>query len=303
MGKAGYMEKINETAITAPIALEDMEFVKKSKQEADKYDWLYHCTTVEAMLNMIKSKEVWLSNLKVVNDSEEANRIDAKEYEKAYYVVCFTYDDDIPDEHWHEYGQSKQKVLFGMRKSWFEKNIYFLNVDHSKNDEEIFRILNSCKEAFDYQMKNASAGKIVSAPYYVIDFGFYKIIYSDELKKNMQSKTIWNIDGGGLIGDAIVFGIPGIIKSTHGMCCRNGKEPYEKNWESEKEVRLKIGVFTENKEIRKSGLFFRQMAVKLNQTAFDELPIKFCPEMTGEDKARVIAQIKDELPETKIYEI
>lgn len=128
-------------------------------------------------------------NFKVVNDKEEVGRIDVEEYEKAYYVACFTYDSDITDEHWREYGQSENKVLFGVKTSWFKKKLSFLDINHTKIDDNCFKICNSFDEAIDYQVKSIKNGKNVP-PYYVIDYGFYKVIYDDILKKNIKSKAI-----------------------------------------------------------------------------------------------------------------
>ena len=65
------MEKIIGSKISAADALNNLEFVRKSKDEAKKYEWLYHCTSVEALISVIENREMWLSNLKVVNDKEE----------------------------------------------------------------------------------------------------------------------------------------------------------------------------------------------------------------------------------------
>lgn len=297
------MEKIIGSKISAADALNNLEFVRKSKDEAKKYEWLYHCTSVEALISVIENREMWLSNLKVVNDKEEVGRIDVEEYEKAYYVACFTYDSDITDEHWREYGQSENKVLFGVKTSWFKKKLSFLDTNHTKIDDNCFKICNSFDEAIDYQVKSIKNGKNVPPPYYVIDYGFYKVIYDDVLKKNIKSKATWMIDGVHLEEAAIVPTIPGIIKSTHGICIRNGKDEYDKDWTSEKEVRLKIGVNTNNKQIKDIGVFYRQMAIQLSDIAFSELPIKFSPDMKLEQREKSLKRIKSTLPGANVYEI
>lgn len=297
------MGNIIGSRISVPMASENMNLISQSKKEAKRYEWLYHCTSIDALISMIKNREMWLSNLQVVNDKEEAGRIDFTEYEKAYYVGCFTYDKNITEEHWREYGQSEHKVLFGMKTEWFNRKLAFLNTDYTKNDWDIFKIYNSFEEAINYQIESQKEGKIVPAPYYVMDYGFYKVIYDDELKRNIKTKSVWNIDGMTLEGAAITTGIAGIIKSTHGICIREGKEPYDKDWSSEKEVRLKVGVITSNKDLIKTGLFFGKMAIQLSEDAFSELPIVFSPDMCQKDRASFIEKIRLLLPKSNVYEI
>lgn len=297
------MGNISGSIMSVPLATENMTLIKQSKKEAKKYEWLYHCTSVEALIGMIEDREMWLSNLQVVNDKEEVGRIDYEEYEKSYYVGCFTYDKNITEEHWREYGQSEHRVLFGVKTEWFNKKLTFLNVDHTKNNWDIFKICNSFEEAIDYQIESKQEGKIVPSPYYVMDYGFYQVIYDDNLKRNIKTKSIWKIDGMALEGAAITAGIAGIIKSTHGICIREGKEPYDKDWSSEKEVRLKVGVMTNNIDLKKSGIFFRQMAIQLSENAFSELPIAFSPDMSVKDKEYFLDKIRILLPNSNVFEM
>lgn len=83
----GQMGRIVGSAISTAEAMKNMEFVKKSKEEANKYKWLYHCTSIDALFSMIEYREMWLSNMQVVNDKEEVAHIDFKEYEKSYMLL------------------------------------------------------------------------------------------------------------------------------------------------------------------------------------------------------------------------
>jgi hypothetical protein len=74
------MGNIVSSTMSAPSATENMEFIRKSKNEANQFEWLYHCTSVDALISMINSREMWLSNLQLVNDTEEVGRIDFDEY-------------------------------------------------------------------------------------------------------------------------------------------------------------------------------------------------------------------------------
>ena len=85
--------KLEGSVITIPRLNEYRDIIRKSKAAAKEYQYLYHCTSIEGLKGMLNSNSFWLSNLQCVNDKEEANRISLPEYEKEYYVGCFTYED------------------------------------------------------------------------------------------------------------------------------------------------------------------------------------------------------------------
>ena len=130
-----------------------------------------------------------------------------------------------------------------------------------------------------------------------------KISAADALNNLEFVRATWMIGGVHLEVAAIVPTIPGIIKSTHGICIRNGKDEYDKDWTSEKEVRLKIGVNTNNKQIKDIGVFYRQMEIQLSDIAFSELPVKFSPDMNLEQREKSLKRIKSTLPGANVYEI
>lgn len=295
------MSNKNLAEITAPEAIKNLHFIKDSKAAANAHEWLYHCTSVEALLNIINSREMWLSNLKDVNDTEEANRIDMPEFEKAYYIASFTYDPNIPEEHWGEYGKSEESVLFGVRKEWFTNKQYFLGADHKKESEGGFQIVNSFDSAVKCKMP--SKERAAYDPYFIVDHGFYQVVYDDALIKKMKSVGSLNTDNKPPYGAVITVELPGIIKSTHGISKREGQIARDKNWESEKEVRLKIGVKTLNPVLKQLGIYWKQMAVKLSDTAFSELPLRFSPDMGAEQKRQSMEKIRAALPDSYIYEI
>lgn len=72
--------------------IENNKLIFESKDAAKKHEWLYQCTTIDSLKNILKSREIWLSNLKSVNDFEEVKRITIPEFERSFFVACFTYD-------------------------------------------------------------------------------------------------------------------------------------------------------------------------------------------------------------------
>lgn len=128
-------------------------------------------------------------------------------------------------------------------------------------------------------------------------------IYDDTLKKSISTDCNWYVDGTELPGRTITASVAGIIKSTHGLCWRDGKEEYDKDWSQEKEVRLKVGVMTQNKTIQELGAYYNQLAVQLSEDAFSELPIKFNPDMKTDVRKKYLDELKRKLPHSNIYEI
>lgn len=279
------------------------QFAKESRQNAENHEWLYHCTNTTGLLGILNSREFWLTNLKNVNDDEEADRIDAPSYEKSYYVCCFSYDPNVPLEHWKEYGAIDDGVVIGVKKDWFSKSPVFMTTSHQKCTEEIFRILPSEHDALSLKIEKETNGYAGIDPYHIFDFGFYQIVYDDELKKTMLGECTIDWNGTTIVGQSITPSLPGIIKSRAGWCKRPGTEKYWKVWETEKEVRLKAGIhrlsssITSRSETR-PDIYFRQVAIPLLDNAFDTIRISFSPNYGERDK--ILKEIRNIYPNSII---
>lgn len=284
--------------------LKNLQFIHESRERAKTHEWLYHCTTAAALESILKNREFWLSNLKCVNDVKEAERIEIPEYENKYYVCCFTYDSQIPDDHWEEYGSEFDGVLIGIKTDWFLREATFMCGDNSKCNDEFTTIMKDYDEALKIKSGEQNKGRITN-PFYINAFDFYQITYDDELVKNISG--IGYIGENGAKGRTLTPEIAGIIKSTHGICRRFGKEPYEKNWTTEKEVRLKVGIqqleiFTNGYEIHDGMImktvYFPKIAVPVSDKAFDVVKIGFAPKFG--DKKGFLEKIKKIMPESVI---
>ena len=276
-------------------------FIKESKEKAKEHEWLYHCTDMAGVLGILKSKELWLTNLKDVNDSEEAERIDVPSYEKSYYVSCFTYEKAISEAHWIEYSALDNGVIIGIKKEWVSKLPVFMTSSRQKCTDEFMKIYGSAKTAFDYKIEQELSGKRGIDPFHIFDFDFYQIVYDDNLRKNILGKCTMDFDGVLVPGKSLSQGIPGIIKSREGWCKRQGKEKYWKNWEDEKEVRLKVGVHrlsANDGTINTSRPSFKYLAVPLVEDSFNEIRIGFSPK--NKEKDILIKEIKELYPKSKI---
>lgn len=279
------------------------EFAKESRRNAETHEWLYHCTNTAGLLGILSSREFWLTNLKNVNDAEEVDRIDAPSYEKSYYVCCFSYDPDIPLEHWKEYGAVDDGVVIGVKRNWFSRSPIFMTTSHQKCTEENFRIFPSEHEALDLKIKKETDGYSRIDPYHIFDFGFYQIVYDDDLKKKMVGECTIDWNGTLITGQSITPSLPGIIKSREGWCKRPGEEKYRKVWETEKEVRLKAGIHRLSNSMSSASktepdIYFKQVAIPLLDEAFEIIRIAFSPNYGKRDK--LLAEIKKIYPNSVI---
>lgn len=290
------MGKVNGSTISGDELRGNKDLINASKKEAKQYQWLYQCTSVESLISIIKSREIWLSNLQRVNDKEEGKRISVPKYEKSYFVSCFTYEDDIPMEHWKEYGSGENSLLFGFKPEWVIKQAELMWSPGMKVQDKDFKVYSSFEEATQVSMNELKINHRVCNPYFFGDFGFYKIIYDDEIKKKMNGDCIWRVDDVNIPnGQFVTMGLPGIIKNTHGKCERPNAEPYDKDWTTEKEIRLKACIMT-NHELLPPDLMFTNMAVKLNEQAFCKLIVRFSPLMTLENQKINLERLSDLVP-------
>lgn len=279
------------------------QFAKDSRRNAESHEWLYHCTNTVGLLGILRSREFWLTNLKNVNDAEESDRIDAPSYEKSYYVCCFSYDPNIPLEHWKEYGAVDDGVVIGVKRHWFSKSPIFMTTSHQKCTEDNFRILTSEQAALDLKIEKETNGYAGIDPYHIFDFGFYQIVYDDELKKNMLGECTIDWNGTSIAGQSITPSLPGIIKSCEGWCKRPGAEKYWKVWETEKEVRLKAGIHRLSNSTSAGtetmpDIYFRQVSIPLVDEAFDTIRISFSPNYG--DREELLGEIKKLYPNSMI---
>jgi len=269
-------------------------FAEERKKAANEYEWLYQCTSKQNFLNILKSREFWLSNLKDVNDKEEVSRIEIPEYENKIYVASFTYDEDISEEHWDEYSNHKLEdaVLFGVKKDWFIRKVTFMDAKNKKCDD-IFSVIEVNRSvALAVKVEKQHLENIICHPYYIDHFGFYKVCYNDVLHMHVRQ----DVQIAGLKGCLDTTEALGIVKQTTGVCIRNGNEPYLKVWEDEKEVRLKTMI--KNEDFEEPFSYFPKIAVPLSEDAFNVIKIRFSPKFT--DKDEFFKAVMEILPECNI---
>jgi hypothetical protein len=282
-----FAKSLEGTVVSSDCMKDNLKFIGESKSSAKTHDWLYHCTTAAALKSILKNREFWLSNLKIVNDKEEAGRIDVPTYENKYYICCFTYDSQIPDEHWIEYGSETDGVIIGVKREWFLRQATFIGA----GDDEYFKIMKNYDEAIAVKIAEMQKNRMTN-PFYINAFDFFQIVYDDTLVKNIVGTSSLSMDGNKLNGRFFTPEVAGIVKSTHGICSRYDKESYEKDWTSEKEVRLKVGVqqvdifpngYEQHDGMIMGSAFFPKIAVPVSDKAFDIVKIGFSPKFVDRD--------------------
>ena len=279
---------------------ENIQFAKKSNELAKRHEWLYHCTTASALKSIIANREFWLSNITIVNDNKEKQRIDVPEYRDKCYIGCFTYNPQIPEEHWDEYGSITEGVLVGVKKEWFVRKAIFMTSNNIKCNHEI--IAKKQKEALCMKVREQERGRIIN-PFYIEVFKLYEVIYDDNLEKKMEGTALMELNGVKKEGRTITPEVAGIIKSTHGISGRSGKD---RDWTKEKEVRLKVLVrqlemFENGNEIHDGMIIkgaFPKIAVPVSDDAFNILKIGFSPKFDGKDA--FIEEMRTLLPQSEI---
>lgn len=296
------VKALEGTTIEAPEMTSNLRFSKEARAKAKGHEWLYHCTNVNALFGIIKNWEFWLTNLKLVNDKEEARRIDVSAYEKSYYVGCFTYANNVTQDHWQEYGNLSDGVILGVKQEWFERNATFMTSCNDKDNNDFFKVYPTREDATNAKMFEQLQNKRLINPYSIGEFDFYQVVYDDSLIKNIRGNGSWIINGTAYPGATLTPTVVGIVKSTKGICGRPGCEPYMKDWTTEKEIRLIVRIdayFTDNT----LDFFFPKVAVPLKRSAFDELKIRFSPYFDSSAKVKCIEEIQQLLPLCKIEQL
>jgi hypothetical protein len=292
----------NESQQKVVFSNDVLSLIQKSKKEAREHQTLFHCTSTAAFLNIVKTREFWLRNLKCVNDQEEAESIILPQYMAWFFVASFTENDNVDSEHWKEYASIDDGVLFSISPTWFYRNATFMTDDNHKIQTPIYRGIDESREEF-YRCARYMPTKEITV-YGLQDFGFYKIIYQNKRTTLIEQDGYFTSQDEKTLripGSIIVPNIAGIIKMQSGVCHRQGREDYIKNWVSENEVRLKIRVqkiMSDVGIVPLPEVWFSKAAVKLTKDAFDVCWLRFSPSYSEDKKRTTLLELKQISPYT-----
>lgn len=143
-------------------------------------EYLYHYTSIESLLLILKNRTLAFNSLQNVDDLEETKSKDIENIGKICYVSCWTYDESESIPMWNMYTHNMQGVRIKLKKYPFKKYKY--------NKEEYF--LKENGESFiNYERlyKEDKASITMDNPL------LYKVEYTDDLNKIYPNiKTITN---------------------------------------------------------------------------------------------------------------
>lgn len=131
-------------------------------------EYLYHYTSVENLLLILKNKTLAFNSLQNVDDLEECNSKDIQQIGKICYVSCWTNDETESIPMWSMYTPNMQGVRIKLKKFPFKKYKFKCGEYHFKSDVETY---------FDYEKlynenKTTIAGEIQ----------LIKVTYTDDEK-------------------------------------------------------------------------------------------------------------------------
>lgn len=245
----------------------DIEIYEEMKKMADENQKLYHCTTIEAFLSIVKNMEFWAFPLSVMNDEDEQYRLVKNEYDDKVFIISFSYKIFGNEDEWAEYSKDKKDnaLIFSVKQGWFSEEMYCVE-DESK-------ILINNTETNLARKRDLVVNDFIGV--------YYDDIYEAEPKFS---------------NEMFIFNKPrlaGFIKKKSGV---SSVSKCKKSWSEEFEIRKRIVI---NKYF---GIDFKpeKIIVTLNSGAFTEFDIKFSPFCSENFITYTKHEIDKILPNSKI---
>lgn len=101
-------------------------------------EYLYHYTSIETLLLILKNKTIAFNSLINVDDLEECESKDIKKIGKICYISCWTDDASESIPMWSMYTKNMQGVRIRLKKFPFKKYIFKCGEYHFKSDAETY---------------------------------------------------------------------------------------------------------------------------------------------------------------------
>lgn len=86
--------------------------------------YLYHYTSIDSLLLILKNKTLAFNSLQNVDDLEEADSKDIKQIGKICYVSCWTYNEEESIPMWKMYSSDMSGVRIGLKEFPFKRYKY-----------------------------------------------------------------------------------------------------------------------------------------------------------------------------------
>lgn len=101
-------------------------------------EYLYHYTSIETLLLILKNKTIAFNSLQNVDDLEECNSKDIQQIGKICYVSCWTDDASESIPMWNMYTPNMQGVRIKLKRFPFKKYKFKCGEYHFKSDAETY---------------------------------------------------------------------------------------------------------------------------------------------------------------------
>lgn len=185
-------------------------------------EYLYHYTSIETLLLILKNRTLAFNSLTNVDDLEECASKDVQQIGKICYVSCWTNDASESIPMWSMYTQNMQGVRIRLKKFPFKKYKFRCGEYHFKSDTETY---------IDYEkLYNEDKTTIAGEPQLI------KVIYTNDENliyptvKSVKEEIKKLIDGRIQINTSKSYSLKEIGKYKR------------KNWEFQNEVRYIINM-------------------------------------------------------------
>lgn len=271
--------------------------------EEKKY--LYHYTSIETLLLILKNKTICFNSLVNVDDLEECETGDIKKLGRFCYASCWTDSDEELISLWNMYTPNMQGVRIRLEQFPFVKYVYQKGEHYFKEDATSF---------IDYKKltEDDKASIVPNCPILT------RVIYTDDesllfpMSKNIEKKTT-NADGKIVSTESISYKIDKIGKYKR------------KNWNFQNEIRYLISMAPWS--LRELELCSRQkdfvkaqyeliarledenikapydkFFLKLEENKLSEIEILLGPKVTEAQKEIVNLIVKEYCPTATVYQ-
>ena len=212
---------------------------------------LYHYTTVESLALILNNKTMRFSSLENVDDLEEVEALDLKDYGKYWFIACYTQNEDEEIPIWNMYSGNGSGIRIR-----FEANI-FDDLNKQKDDvsDEINKEFKD-REKYDVEFENKP---------YNVD---YTIVEEKICSKILKEEICYIVDENGnhLVDENenhIVAEMQTKDFSCIGVCKRAC-------WNFQKEVRYRLHIEPKNNE----QLYQKQEKLPDLPIRYYDMPIK-----------------------------
>ena len=99
----------------------------------EKSDYIYHYTTIETLALILKNRTIRFNSLANVDDLDEQESYDLKDFGKFCYASCWSLDNKENIALWNMYSKNGLGVRIGMPKRWYAMKEFTIPQQDGRN--------------------------------------------------------------------------------------------------------------------------------------------------------------------------